>query len=151
MLCGSFFFQWYFNKCGLNCWFLWNAMLTKAQAILCFNVFNFRRAIDSLVYWMKRFFWWFLNWHWLRFAFSWLSRNSFFKNAFFERSFSHFIDEVPRFKGLAWLNIVGILSDLRLNLHTPLSNSPYKRKNTKICKIVLFRNVQFFKGNPNSW
>ena len=27
-------FRWYFNKCGLNCWFLWNAMVTMVQAIL---------------------------------------------------------------------------------------------------------------------
>ena len=49
------------------------------------------------------------------------------KNAFSVRSFSCFIDEVQRFKGLAWLNIVGILSGLRLNLHTPSSNSTYKK------------------------
>ena len=72
------FFWWYFNKCGLNCWFLWNAMVTMAQAILCFNIFAYQGAINSLVYWMKQFFWWFLNWHWLKFAFSWLSRDGFF-------------------------------------------------------------------------
>ena len=72
------FFRWYFNKCELNYWFLWNAMVTVAQATLCFKVFNFRSAIDSLVYWMKWIFRWFLNWRWLKFAFSWLSRNGFF-------------------------------------------------------------------------
>ena len=71
------FFRWYF-KCGFNCWFFWNAVVTMAQAILCFNVFKFRRAIDNLVYWMKRFFRWFLNWHWLKLNFSWLSINAFF-------------------------------------------------------------------------
>ena len=49
------------------------------------------------------------------------------KNAFSVQSFSSFIDEVQRFKGLAWLNIVRILSSLRLNLRTPSSNSTYKR------------------------
>ena len=145
------FFWWYFNKCGLNCWFLWNTMVTMAQVILCFNVFNFRCAIDSLVYWMKQFSDGFsidtdsnsLSVECPEMASS--------KNAFFVRSFSGFIDEVWRFKGLAWQNIVGILSGLRLNLHIPSSNSVYNRKNTKICKMVLSRNVQVFKGNPNSW
>ena len=141
------FFRWYFNKCGLKCWFLWNAMVTMVQAILCFNVFNFRCAIDSLVYWMKQFSD-DTDWNSLLVDCPEMASS---KNVFFVRSFSRFIDEVQRFKGLAWLNIVRILSGLRLNLHTPSSNSAYKRKNTKICKMVLSRNVQFFKDNPNSW
>ena len=146
MLCGSFF-RWYFNKSELNCRFLWNAMVPMAQAILCFDVFNFRCAIDSLVYRMKRFS---ID----------TDRNSLSvncsemassKNVFLVRSFRRFIDEIRRFKGLVWQNIVAILSGLRLNFHTTSSNSACKRKNTKICKMVLSRNVQFFKDNPNSF
>ena len=118
---------------------------TMAQAILCFNVFNFWRAIDSLVYWMKRFSDGFsVDTNWNLILVDWPEMAS-SKNSFFVRSFSLFIDEVRRFRGLAWLNIVGILSGLRLNWHNSSSNSAYKRKNTKICKMVLSRKVQFLK------
>ena len=140
------FFRWYFSKCWLKYWFLWNAMVTMDQAILCFNVFNFRRALP-------------IEWNDFPDSFSidtdWNSLSvgcpemASSNNVFSVRSFSRFIDEVWCSKGLAWLNIVRIISGLRLNLHTPSSNSAYKWKNTKICKMVLSRNVQFFKDNPN--
>ena len=139
-------FRWYFNKCGLNCWFHWNAWSQQWLKLYC--------ALTSLTFGVQSIA---LSIEWNDFSdgFSvdtdWnlllvdCPEMAFSKNSFFVQSFSRFIDEVRRFRGLAWLNIVGILSGLRLNWHNSSSNSAYKRKNTKICKMVLSRKVQFLK------
>ena len=72
------------------------------------------------------------------------------KNAFFIQSFSCFIDEVQCFKGLAWLNIIKILLGLRLNLHTPSSNSAYK-STKKFVRWFYLVTFSFQKTIQNSW
>ena len=121
------FFRWYFNKCGLNFWFLWNAMVTMAQAKHLLKSLTFGvQSIALSIEWNDFSDGFSIDTDWNLLSVDCPEMAS-SKNAFSVQSFSSFIDEVQRFKGLAWLNIVGILWSLRLNLHTPSSNSTYKR------------------------
>ena len=45
---GGLFFRRYFNKCGLNGWFLWNAMVTMAQRVLTSLTFGVQSIALSI-------------------------------------------------------------------------------------------------------